>query len=200
MKECLVKHEFLQYAAQYWALHFEEAKSHDPEILQTVLELVSSKSRQDSSWLLIYWYEARPRLYFSDYPSDWTILMIESYFGHAVVVKRLLADPQVDINQKEYHGHTSLWLAAYQGYIAIVELLLAVSTIEPDVQDDFGRTPLFIAASQGYLAVVKMLLKNPEVDPDAKNNRGCTPLWQVCDLGNSALLQKFLANPRVNCN
>ncbi|RYP78487.1 hypothetical protein DL771_000440 [Monosporascus sp. 5C6A] len=104
-------------------------------------------------------------------------LMISSYFGHAAVVKLLLAKDGIDQNSKDSDGRTSLSWAAGNGHAAVVKLLLAKDGIDPNSKDSDGRTSLLWAAKNGDAAVVKLLLAKDGIDPNSKDSDGRTPLW-----------------------
>src|SRR5208282_2488496 len=116
--------------------------------------------------------------YSSQVPSNFTELMVGSYFGLEAVVELLLAKVRVDPDSKDNtYSRTSLSYAAGSGHEAVVKLLLATERVDPDSKDDDGRTPLSYAAGSGHEAVVKLLLATERVDPDSRDKYyGQTPL------------------------
>ena len=81
--------------------------------------------------------------------------------GHVEVVKALLAESQIKVNQAETKGgSTPLFIASQFGH---VETLIAHPQIKVNqAWTDYGTTPLSIASQNGKVEVVKELLSHPE--------------------------------------
>jgi NACHT domain len=116
------KYGFLDYTANHWAVHFREARIADKsELLETALKLYNTNSNRFLTWFQIYWYKTefspKPR-----FTQDWNNLMIASYFGHEVVVRRLLGE--TDVNTKGSTYGSALNAAAFGKHHNVVEALL----------------------------------------------------------------------------
>ena len=99
----------------------------------------------------------------------------EAIAERAAIVARLLAEPGVDPNAREYRGRTALHLAVEEGWPTLVQALLAAPQIDPDRFDGEAMTPLMRAASDATPAseeVLAALLADPRVDPRLRNARG----------------------------
>ena len=82
------------------------------------------------------------------------------------VVKELLKQPGIDINQAKNDGGTPLYIACQNGHVEVVNALLRFRSAEGQSRDGIdvnqatkiGRTPLFIACQKGHWDVVQMLI------------------------------------------
>ena len=63
--------------------------------------------------------------------SQWSGLHAASFYGHAEVVKLLLAHPNIDVNMKNISGQTPFSIGCWQGRVTVVRVLLKdpVSTL-----------------------------------------------------------------------
>ena len=68
----------------------------------------------------------------------------------------LLLEHNMNIDFKDYAGHTALHVAAYQGNIRILKYLLEHGT-NINAVDNEGKTPIFSGAYDGNLKTVKLL-------------------------------------------
>ena len=84
--------------------------------------------------------------------------MIAAYSGHFACVALLLGVTDIDVNQRDYRGHTALMKAAIRGHDKCVELLLAAEGIDVNLQDKYDHTALTEAAMHGHTECVKLLL------------------------------------------
>ena len=85
------------------------------------------------------------------------------HYGTFSTVKRVLEQPNVQVDVKHKHGRTALHLAVFAGRIGFVHLLLS-SGSEPDLQDDSGHSP-WDWACRFNRPVMEMIFSN---DPMAK--------------------------------
>jgi ankyrin repeat protein len=195
VEEDVTKHDLLDYSAKHWATHFRKAKSEQRTILELALENCDTRSKRFITWFQVYWtttgFHSRP-------PSNFTDLMVGSYFGHEAVVKQLL-ERGVDPNSKDNkYGQTPLSWAAGNGHEEVVKLLLAKADVDPDPKDNNGQTPLSRAAGNGHQEVVKLLLAKADVNPDPKDNNGQTPLSRAAEMGQEEVVKLLLAKADVN--
>jgi glycerophosphodiester phosphodiesterase len=93
-------------------------------------------------------------------------------------IVQLLRTSVIDVNHKDYHDETALYLAVRSGRLEFVNLLLA----EPDQNDKidvdapeavYGWTPLILACVKGDLPVVERLLR-AGADPRVRDLFGWT--------------------------
>jgi len=98
--------------------------------------------------------------------SGYTPLLIcarNGWSGHIPMIKALL-DGGADINQRETHGYSALFLAANNGHNEIVKLLLQRGA-NIEGYTNSGTTALYAAVSGGYLATTKILLSHGAAMP-----------------------------------
>src|SRR5262245_44943731 len=74
-------------------------------------------------------------------------------------VDHMLRKGRVNVNEKDWEGHTPLWLAASLGEKDIVHLLITNGAHTED-KDRLGETPLSIAAMKGRTEVAHILVEN----------------------------------------
>jgi hypothetical protein len=183
------RHDFLDYAANHWAVHFRGAKTEDTAMLKSILEVCDTRSKRFLTWFQVYWITIDS--YFRC-PQGFTELIVGSYLGHEAVV-RLLLDKSAAVDaQDTAYGRTPLPWAAERGHEAVVRLLLDKDAVV-DAQDTaYGLTPLLWAAERGYEVVVRLLLdKGAMVDAQDTSN-GRTPLLWAAERGHEAIVRLLL--------
>ena len=187
--------DLLDYSANHWATHFRAAETNDAATLKLALKVCDTRPNRFPIWFQVYWTTMMP--YSSRSPSNFTELMVGSYFGLEAVVELLLATERVDPDSKDNGGQTPLSWAARNGHEAVVKLLLATERVDPDSKGNDGWTPLSYAAANGHEAVVKLLLATERVDPDSKGSGSRTPLLCAAGSGHEAVVKLLLATERV---
>ncbi|KAJ3334169.1 hypothetical protein HDU76_008631 [Blyttiomyces sp. JEL0837] len=93
-----------------------------------------------------------------------TYIRAAAQYGHAEVVKLLLATGEVDAS---FGGNIAIVLAATNGHAEVVKLLLAVDSVDAG---DRNNEAIRKAAANGHTNVVKLLLECGQVDVSADNN------------------------------
>jgi ankyrin repeat protein len=74
----------------------------------------------------------------------WTPLMRAAYEGRRTAVERLLADPRVDVNARDYNGATALHHVGAKGERRMWDLLLKAGA-DPSIRDLAGNLPVLTA-------------------------------------------------------
>jgi hypothetical protein len=90
-----------------------------------------------------------------------------------------------DINARDDHGRTALYLAAEHGDIGEVRLLLDKGA-DVNTKDNAGDTPLHATARKGHPATSELLVARG-ADVNAVNKKGSTPLHVAAAYGNMGL-------------
>ena len=72
------------------------------------------------------------------------------------VVRLLLANKEIDINQCDNQNITPINTASDYGHIDVVKLLLAQPNIDINKQDKWGDTPEACASKKGHTAIVAL--------------------------------------------
>ncbi|XP_055954369.1 putative ankyrin repeat protein RF_0381 [Patella vulgata] len=81
-----------------------------------------------------------------------------------------------DINKKNNHGRTSLYLAVQNGNLNAVNLLLKMGGRDVNLSDNKGTSPLMLAVQNSKTELIKLLLQYG-ADINKQNNRGRTSLY-----------------------
>ena len=118
-------------------------------------------------------------------------------YGHSDVVRLLIERPDININNKNWLGHTPLSLAAWYGHLDVVQVLLTKPETEIDPEDrEVGQTPLSLATEQGNTSIVQLLLANG-ADPNSRDSNGRTPLGWAAEKGRPEETKLLLASSRI---
>ena len=80
--------------------------------------------------------------------------------GHVKVVKLLLDNKDIDVNQSPSIGETPLYIASTVGHTAVVKLLLDRDDIDVNTSMINGMTPLKIATKNKHTEIAKLLSKS----------------------------------------
>lgn len=95
------------------------------------------------------------------------------------LISYILSRPNVDIEEKDKNGHTSLYVCVLNGYYEILDYLIKRGA-NVNVADNLSYTPLHIATIQGFIHIAQLIIKHgSEIDP--KNEDGKTPLLLACE-------------------
>src|SRR5277367_4201872 len=194
-------HIFLDYSAKHWTVHFHESHVKVDGVIQSLLKICDAGSSRCLTWFRIYWIST-----YTDFPKNFTNLMIASYFGLGEVVKHLLQMDGIDLNSKDgTNGRSALSWAAGNGFDVIVKLLIKGTRsslmgiihlpfgegAKVDSVDRYGRTPLSYAAWNGHVDIVKLLLK-AGARVDSTDEIGGTPLSYAIYNGHEAVVKLLL--------
>jgi hypothetical protein len=155
--------DFFDYAAEFWALHFRKAQHRaTPQLVQSVIKVCNAQTPRFQAWFDTYWYTNHPQW---PTPQFTDALIISSYFGFEVVVRRLLELGTLHPNSidEEYRRTPLLW-AAEEGHAGVVRLLLETGAVDVNWCDEHDQTPLGVAAERGHEDVVELLLATQGVD------------------------------------
>ncbi|KAK6356069.1 hypothetical protein TWF718_000443 [Orbilia javanica] len=183
-------HVFLDYSANHWTTHVHKSQI-KPEGIRDFLRLCES-SKRCRTWFRVYWMSTN-----TEFPENFTALMIASYFGLTAGVIRLLEkdfNHEIDLDSKDNtYGRSALSWAAGNGFDCVVELLVGgiggrwkdISLpfrrgAQVDSADRYHRTPLVYAVWNGHAAVVDILLR-AGARIDSRDDIGGTPLvYAIC--------------------
>ena len=216
------KYSFIDYAANHWTTHFSPAVVlNDPSIVN----IVAAKTYNTRSQAFHLWLCLAEQIFYSITPfarelQEWTGLMAASYFGHEVVVERLLGQANQQVSFESQNGGNALSLAAGQGHEAVVRVLLKqdneikrhMNTALPEAtvnghiaivqllleagagiefRDGHGNYLLHIAASCDSEAIVQLLLE-AGAEVDSKNLKDQTPLQIAAQNGHETIIITLL--------
>ncbi|PQE05542.1 ankyrin repeat-containing protein [Rutstroemia sp. NJR-2017a BBW] len=188
------KNEFLDYSAQNWFTHLNEARNIDMETKKLALIICDVSLSCFKLWVTIYHGKREWTPY-----SAWNqTLFVTAYFGLGILTEMLLED-SADFNLTDSTGRTPLIWSAERGHETVVKILLEA---QADVNKRSGvngpGTALCAASFRGHEAVVKILL---EAQADI-NVQGClhgTALSAASRQGHEAVV-KILLEARADVN
>ena len=190
------EHEFLEYSAKNWAVHFRAAKIRlDHSSVDLALEILYIASQRHQAWFSEYWHDKPGKLL----PIGMTILHLASMLGLDALVERQLTT-EVEVNAVDGMGNTPLLWAVDQGRGSAVTKLLGTSSIDINKPDRVGRSPLWLAVFKLYEDITNTLLSMPEVDVNKPNNGGVTPLLRAVTSGSAKIAALLLAMPDIDVN
>jgi ankyrin repeat protein len=133
------------------------------------------------------------------------LLMDAIYNGYLESVKYLVEN-HADINEKNQHGVTPLFIAVNREHLEIVKYLVEkganvnMRNDEDEVSVAIirgGSTPLLVAASNGHLEIVKYLVENG-ADVNVKCAYDTTPLMCAAVKGHLEVVKYLIAEADVN--
>jgi ankyrin repeat protein len=119
-------------------------------------------------------------------PLHWAAL-----WGHAAVVKALLARGAAIEARDLLRGRTALHWAAWGGHAGVAELLLSLGIGHQDADND-GQTALHLAAARGHAPVAALLLDSG-AEVHARNSWSGTPLHAAAHGGQAEVARLLLA-------
>ena len=129
-----------------------------------------------------------------------TCLSLAVAYGHTETVRSLLCMPEVDVNQSNNSGSTSLHHAVAQKHSDVVELLIdAGADIEVKYNEGRGCSPLHVASQCGKLRDVEALLK-AGAGVCVTDNFGETCLSLAAANGQTETVRTLLCMPEVDVN
>jgi len=119
----LKTHEFLDYAAKYWAFHFRHARISNGLITGWALICKPSTARFDT-WFQIHYFHLLLSNVYNRVPYDPQLpsLVLASMLGHPVIVEEEAS--KLGPETREIHGRKSLWWAAMNCHESVVRKLL----------------------------------------------------------------------------
>ncbi|XP_055006207.1 ankyrin repeat and SOCS box protein 3 [Boleophthalmus pectinirostris] len=122
--------------------------------------------------------------------SCWTCLHQAVYKGHSDIVELLVS--VCDLESKDDHGITALFVSAQYGRSRCLRILIAAGACV-DSQASDGASPLFLASQEGHEACVSELLchgADPNLSCSAEWNQ--LPLHAAAQFGHTGILQKLI--------
>jgi len=82
-----------------------------------------------------------PRFDINDtYYYCWTLLIYAVVYYRKKLLEYILKDPKINVNYKDFDGHTAFYYACFDGNIPILKLLLCHRDIDVNIQSREGWT------------------------------------------------------------
>ena len=125
--------------------------------------------------------------------SDFNVLISAIRDQDAEMVKLILNNEKIDINQETPFDESALSLAIYSNNAAIVKLLLKCKKLDVNKKDRQGETALIPAIRMGNLEIIKLLLEH-KIDVNMLDGKGFTPLTHAIRCGLDTEIVELLLN------
>jgi len=103
------------------------------------------------------------------FEKEQTPLIIASRLGRVDVVKLLLNDPRVRVNELQRWDAPALMVACQEGHVEVVKLLLEKKEIDLNVKNAHRISSIQQAAVFGNAPIIKLTLKDPRLDRKSLN-------------------------------
>ena len=129
-----------------------------------------------------------------------SLMIIAAQKGYLEVVRLLLENEDVQVNQENEYGCTPLMLAAYNGHHEVVKLLLEKDYIQVNKATKSGDTSLMFGAEKGHHEVVRLLLGRDDVQVGQGNKKGNTPLILAAYKGHFEVVKVLLEKEGIQVN
>ncbi|KAG8176485.1 hypothetical protein JTE90_017540 [Oedothorax gibbosus] len=122
-----------------------------------------------------------------------TPLLLASKLGKLEVVKELLNQPGINVNEKDKNGQSALHHSICKGHLQVVNTLLKAPGVMVNEKDGLhGFTPLHMAIEYHHFDAVEALLTHPDTDIDAKDDCGQAPLYTAAFHGDMKVVEMLL--------
>ncbi|CAH0000735.1 unnamed protein product [Clonostachys byssicola] len=95
--------------------------------------------------------------------------------GQVSLVEKLLAQPDINANEKNDDGNSILIAGIIEGQTETVFALLASGKVDVNLTGSYQRTPLHVAVEWGYIDIVRLLLCVDGIDPNLRDWHDKTP-------------------------
>ena len=129
----------------------------------------------------------------------YTAFMLACTHNNIDVVKILLTDQKVNVNQKNSAGYTAFMLACTHNHREVVKVLLADQRVKVNPQNRDGNTAFMLACTHNNIDVVKILLADQRVNVN-QDSDGNTAFMLACKHNHREVIKILLAAQKVNVN
>ncbi|XP_065831398.1 uncharacterized protein [Oscarella lobularis] len=123
-----------------------------------------------------------------------TAFHIASFNGHSDVVKYIVNNCSVNVNEKTNNGSTALRLACQKDNLSTVQFLFS-NQCDATAKSQLGWTALHDASCNGHSSIVEYLVNNCALDVDERTNDGWTALMLACRGGHISSVQFLCSVP-----
>jgi len=135
------------------------------------------------------------------YTRGLTPLHVAVFNNQIEIVKRLLEEPNINVNIQTEDGKTALHLAAINGRFEMIALLLKAPNANLNIQDDIGDTVLHLILDVNLdedRRKAVYLLCDCGADRDCQNNAGITPLHFAAGEDDLDVIQRLITEKNIN--
>lgn len=165
------------------------ANNLDVGVANSLMILAIKSGRDDVIAALLEDKRIDPNKTIDQYGS--TLLHLASKLNQAPIVKLLVDNPRVNINQPNLDNETALFTAVNKQSLGAIQLLVESKNLDPNVQErvlSAGWTALHCAVYRDETDTVKMLLNRNDIDLSLKDDGGETVLDIALSKKNSEMI------------
>lgn len=155
MDEALNRHPFIRYAIENWNQHIQATEDPSGELIQLVLNLLSSPRKTNSLMNLDHYANQGGNVLG---PATRPVVYIAAYFDLPWILKKFIEESPLVSKTTCKAGDTPLTWAAEMGSEACVDLLLQTGA-DPNAVEHDGWTALHWAANNGHVEVARLLIE-----------------------------------------
>jgi ankyrin repeat protein len=130
-------------------------------------------------------------------------LHLAATLGSAEIVKLLLRNESLDVNQIDSTGLSALHLAVLYAQLPVMETLLACPRVDVNITTTNAlKTPLHLAVKTRSTEMVRMLLARPGLKPNQVDSSIRTPLMMTTEsrFYSPQVVRDLLSDPRLDVN
>jgi len=120
--------------------------------------------------------------------------------GNIEVIKILIEDERVNINEPAHFGETPFFIACQKNRLDIVKILASLASVDMNQPNYAQETPFFTACLKGYLELAKFLASIEKIDVNKPSSKGVTPFWIACRNGSFEIVKHLAKEKRVDVN
>ena len=145
------------------------------EYQESILQ-IHERLTQNPVWSAMHQVSVAKATSVDSMQNSWLILA--ALIGEEVVVKQLLAQPAVNVNQLSEQGSFPLYMATVMGHKRILELLLKHPIIDLKLSNDEQSTGFLLACLYGSTDMVNIYMRHPDIQEviNTPDRCGCTPV------------------------
>lgn len=116
-----------------------------------------------------------------------------------VTAKKIVQDPDYDLNEMNDQGETPLLIATHRNYVEMATLLIEHGA-DINVQDHISDSPYLYAGAQGRTEILKFMLEHARPDYSKTNRYGGNALIPAAEKGHLENVRLLLEHGEENVN
>lgn len=215
------RYELYDYAARFWALHFQRCQPSEIVSLE-VLALRLYQGSPSFGWFDYHIaVDGKPEFY----PSQPNMLTFSCYLGHSYITRKLVLEQSHrsalgsacfwaaamghepclrillqhgggDLSNFSFQAQSALSIASRNGHLGAVECLLASGQFDVNFRAAQCRTSLSLAAGAGHENIVVRLLEEQDIDIDSPDSAGAPPIFWAVSAESPPILGRIMNDGR----
>ncbi|KEF52818.1 uncharacterized protein A1O9_11235 [Exophiala aquamarina CBS 119918] len=180
---------FLDYAANFWHYHFENAGQDPMGLWHSIHQAFSIQTVRDLAFRVYRFQEQ------DDYIGGQSLLHILVHYSLVSLTKRVLSAKEIfeiTLDDRDNRGRTALWWAVDAKNESFVRLLLETEGVSHDDRDEDNISPAVLAITLGHTEILRLFLESGRIDWAQKDKTGRTFLVWAAKTGNPHVVAELL--------